>query len=89
MEVSCYVLDLLVLVRLALMKARLFVSYVCLVIMILAGRPFTMTPSGMFLVTTLPAAITAFSPTVTLGSMVTAPPITTLSSIVEGVRHPL
>ena len=69
------------------MKARLFLSYSSLVIMVLAGIPFIVIPGGMFLVTTLPAAITAFSPTVTLGSMVTLPPTTTSSSMVEGVRH--
>lgn len=37
--------------------------------------------------TTLPAAITEFSPTVTLGSIVTHPPMTTLSLIIDGVRH--
>lgn len=46
MEVFLYVLDLPVRFHLVLMKARVFVSYVCFVIMILAGRPFTITLGG-------------------------------------------
>ena len=72
---------------LALMNAFLFISYSRLVIIGSAGMPFTTVSGGMFFVTTLPAAITEFSPTVMLGSIVTHPPITTLSLIMDGVRH--
>jgi len=69
------------------MKAFLFLSYPCLVIIGFAGMPFITVSGGMSFVTTLPAAITEFSPTVTFGSIVTHPPMTTLSFIMEGVRH--
>lgn len=69
------------------MKAFLLFSYSCLVIMGLAGIPFTTVLGGMSFVTTLPAAITEFSCTVTFGSMVTHPPMITLFFIIEGVRH--
>lgn len=71
----------------SLIKAILFFSYSCLVVMVLAGMPFTTVSGGTSFVTTLPAAITEFSPTVTLGSVVTHPPMTTLSFIMDGVRH--
>ena len=44
-----------------------------------AGIPLTTVLGGTSFVTTLPAAITAFSCTVTFGSIVTHPPMTTLS----------
>ncbi len=69
------------------MKVFLFVSYSCLVIICFAGMPFTTVWRGTSFVTTLPAAITDFSPTVTFGSIVTHPPMTTLSFIMDGVRH--
>jgi len=69
------------------MKAFLFVSYSCLVIIGFAGMPFTTVSGGISFVTTLPAAITEFSPAVMLGSIVTHPPMTTLSLIMDGVRH--
>lgn len=69
------------------MKACLFLSYSSRVIMVLAGIPLIVIPGGMLLVTTLPAATTTLSPTVTFGSTVTLPPITTLSLMIEGVRH--
>jgi len=69
------------------MNALLLVSYSCLVIIGLAGTPFTTVSGGTSFVTTLPAAITEFSCTVTFGSMVTHPPMTTLSFIIEGVRR--
>jgi len=69
------------------MNASLFFSYSCLVIIGLAGTPFTTVSGGTSFVTTLPAAITEFSCTVTFGSIVTHPPMTTLSFIIDGVRH--
>ncbi len=69
------------------MNAFLFASYSCLVIIGFAGMPFTTVSGGISFVTTLPAAITEFSPTVTFGSIVTHPPMTTLSFIMDGVRH--
>ena len=69
------------------MNAFLFVSYSCLVIIVFAGMPFTTVSGGMSFVTTLPAAIMEFSLIVTFGSIVTHPPMTTLSFIMDGVRH--
>jgi len=69
------------------MNVFLFVSYSFLVIMGFAGMPFITVLGGTSFVTTLPAAITEFSPTVTFGSIVTHPPMTTLSFIIDGVRH--
>ena len=69
------------------MNAFLLSSYSFLVIIGFAGIPLTTVFGGMSFVTTLPAATTAFSWTVTFGSMVTHPPITTLSFIIDGVRH--
>jgi len=69
------------------MNTFLFVSYSCLVIIGFAGMPFTTVFGGMSFVTTLPAAITEFSLTVTFGSIVTQPPMTTLSFIMDGVKH--
>jgi len=71
------------------MNSFLFVSYSCLVIIGFAGMPFTTVSGGTSFVTTLPAAITEFSFMVTFGSMVTHPPMITLSFIMEGVRHRL
>jgi len=71
------------------MKAFLLSSYSCFVIMGFAGTPFTTVLGGTSFVTTLPAAITEFSCTVTFGSIVTHPPMTTLSFIIDGVRHSL
>lgn len=69
------------------MNVFLLVSYSCLVIMGFAGIPFTTVSGGTSFVTTLPAAITEFSCTVTFGSIVTHPPMMTLSFIIDGVRH--
>jgi len=69
------------------MKAFLLSSYSCLVIIGFAGTPLTTVLGGMSFVTTLPAAITEFSCTVTFGSIVTHPPMTTLSFIMDGVKH--
>ena len=69
------------------MNSSFFVSYSFLVIIGLAGMPFTTVFGGTFFVTTLPAAITEFSPIVTFGSIVTHPPIITLLFINVGVRH--
>lgn len=52
-----------------------------------AGTPFTTVSGGTSFVTTLPAATTEFSFTVTFGRIVTHPPMTTLFSIIDGVRH--
>jgi len=71
------------------MNAFLLSSYSFLVIIGFAGIPLTTVFGGMSFVTTLPAATTAFSWTVTFGSMVTHPPMTTLSFIMDGVRHRL
>ena len=69
-------------------KNRFFLfSYSSLVIILLAGTPLTTIPDGTFFVTTLPAAMTEFSFTVMFGSIVTHPPMTTLSFIMGGVRH--
>lgn len=69
------------------MNSLLLVSYSCLVIIGFAGIPFTTVLGGTSFVTTLPAAITEFSCTVTFGSIVAHPPMTTLSFIMDGVRH--
>jgi len=69
------------------MKFSFLVSYSSLVIIGLAGMPFITVFGGTFFVTTLPAAITEFSPAVTFGRIVTHPPIITLSFIIVGVRH--
>ena len=73
----------------ALIEAFLFFSYSCIVIMGFAGMPFTTVSRGTFLVTTLRAAIMEFSPIDMFGSIVTHPPITTLSSIMGGFRNVL
>ena len=69
------------------MNSFLFVSYSCLVIIGFAGMPFTTVSGGTSFVTTLPAAITEFSLMVTFGRIVTHPPMTALSFIMDGVRH--
>jgi len=69
------------------MNSFLLFSYSRVVIIGLAGIPFTTVSGGTSFVTTLPAAITEFSCTVTFGSIVTHPPMTTLSFIIDGVRH--
>jgi len=71
------------------MNAFLLSSYSFLVIIGFAGTPLTTVLGGTSFVTTLPAVTTAFSCIVTFGSIVTHPPITTLSFIMDGVRHRL
>jgi len=65
------------------MNAFLLSSYSFLVIIGFAGTPLTTVLGGTSFVTTLPAVTTTF------GSIVTHPPITTLSFIMDGVRHRL
>jgi len=72
---------------LELTNVFLLFSYSCLVIIGLAGTPFTTVSGGTSFVTTLPAAITELACTVTFGSTVTHPPTTTLSFIIDGVGH--
>jgi len=69
------------------MNSFLLFSYSRVVIIGLAGTPFTTVSEGTSFVTTFPAAITELACTVTFGSVVTHPPITTLSFIINGVRH--
>ena len=55
-----------------------------ILLFIIAGTPATKTLSGIFLVTTLPAATTTLFPIVTPGNMTLRAPTQTLSPIVTG-----
>ena len=68
------------------MKASRLASYASRDIIFLAGVPATTVLGGTSLATTLPPPTTDFSPTVTLGNMVTPPPIAAPSLMIGGFK---